>query len=154
MRQLWKQVSFLAACVCVFVYVRLLITNWCNLVGIWAMVNAKRWRNLATFDLNLWSWELFSYFFSTQALPWLDLATSLSVWRYIFRILFSIKVMDPRSRSRQRKACNSKTTAWKLLGLDRNMCYDNARSHLEVFDIWTWPVTLRDSYFFNSNSEF
>jgi len=68
------------------------------------MVNAGNGLKLMTVHLG-------SYFriFLIQAIPfeWLDLATSFSVWRYIFKISrpqFSFKVMVPRSTSRERKS--------------------------------------------------
>jgi len=67
---------------------KLLVGNRCNLVGICPMGDAKSDWKLVTFDLDLWPWELFSYFLKIQAIyfEWLDLATSFSVWRHIFRI--------------------------------------------------------------------
>jgi len=60
----------------------------------------------ATSDWKLVTFDFDSYFgtFSIRAIyfEWLDLATSFSVRRYIFRISrsrFSFKVMGPRSRS-------------------------------------------------------
>jgi len=41
---------------------KLLVGNWCNLVGICAMGNARSGWKLMTFDLDLWPWVLFSYF--------------------------------------------------------------------------------------------
>jgi len=84
---------------------KLLVGNWCNMVGICSLVNARSAWKLITFDLDLWPWEF--VFFEIQAIPFecLDLATSFSVWRYIFKISrsrFSFKVMVPRSRSRER----------------------------------------------------
>jgi len=81
---------------------------------------------LVTFDFDLWPRELFLYFFSARAIPFerLYLATSFSVWRYVFRIFrseFTFKVMGPRSRQQKAVAWNTKTTAQKLLGLDRNI---------------------------------
>jgi len=82
--------------------------NWCNLVGICPMWNAKSGWKFVTFDLDIWPWELFSYFFLIWAIlfEWLYLATSFSVWKYIFGISgsnFSFKVMGLSSRSRQQK---------------------------------------------------
>jgi len=90
------------------------------------MVNARSGSKSSAFDL-------LSYFHPFAIQPvyfeWLDLATSFLIWRYIFRIStswFSFKVMGPRSRSRQQVVvCNSKTICRKLLGLDRNVSYDN-----------------------------
>jgi len=57
-------------CVCLSVCVsvrtksrKLLIRSWCNLVGICPKVNNGSVWKLVTFDLDLWPWELFSYFF-------------------------------------------------------------------------------------------
>jgi len=65
---------------------KLLIANWCNLVGICPVMNATGCSKLVTFDL--WLWELFFVLFLLQAtyFEWLDLANLFSVWRYIFRI--------------------------------------------------------------------
>jgi len=99
-------------CLCVCASVRtksqkLIIRNWCNLVGMCPMVNARSGSKLVTFDFDLWPWELFSNF-SMQGIyfEWLDLATSFSVWIYTFRISsprFSFKIVGLRSRSQQRK---------------------------------------------------
>jgi len=84
---------------------KLLVRNRCHLVRICPIVNARSDWKLVTFDLDLWPWELFSYF-SAQAIPFerLDLATSLTVWRYFLRMStsqFSFKVIGSRSRSRR-----------------------------------------------------
>jgi len=90
-----SEYCFLAASVCLSVCVtvrtisqKLLIRNWCNLVWICPMVNAKSTWRLMTFDLDLWPWVIFSYFFPSQALSFefFKLAASFSVWMYIFRI--------------------------------------------------------------------
>jgi len=55
-------------CVCLSVRRKsriLLIRNWCNLVGMCLMANARSDWKLVTFDLDLWPWELFSYFSSS-----------------------------------------------------------------------------------------
>jgi len=39
-------------------------------------------------------------------------------------------------------AYNSKTIGQKLLGLDRNSCYDIARCNSELLAFWPWPLTL------------
>jgi len=97
---------------------KLLLRNWCNLVRMCPMVNARRGSKLLTFDLDLWHWELFLYFLNSAIyLEGLDLATSFSVWRYIFRISrsqFSFKVIGLRSRSRWRISnfFNSSSKFW------------------------------------------
>jgi len=51
--------------VCLFVCTKsrkLLIENWCKLVRICPVVNARSGWKLVTFDLDLWSWELVWYF--------------------------------------------------------------------------------------------
>jgi len=61
----WEQVLFLAASVCVSFRTKsqkLLIGNWCNLVGMCPMVNARSGWKLVTFDRDIWPWELFAYF--------------------------------------------------------------------------------------------
>jgi len=63
-----EQVLFLVASVCASIHRKsrkLLLKNWCNLTGIWIIVNARSDWKLMTFDLDLWPWELFSYFFSS-----------------------------------------------------------------------------------------
>jgi len=77
----------------------------------------------------------------------LDLATSFSVWRYIFKISrpqFSLMswLQSQGHVSEKAVAWNSKTTDRKLLGLNRKICYDNARS------FWPWPLTLRHFHIF------
>jgi len=60
-----QQVLLLAASVCLSVTTqsrKLQIRNWCNLVGMCPTVNARSGWKLVTFDLDLWPWELFSYF--------------------------------------------------------------------------------------------
>jgi len=100
------------------------------------------WHLTLTFDLE-------SYFsiFLIQAIPfkWLYLATSFSVWRYIFRIsrsLFRFKVMGLRSRSRQWKSgsLQIKNYLSEMLGL--YICYDNVRSNLELLTFWSWHLIL------------
>jgi len=83
----------------------------------------------------------------------LYLLTSFSVRRYIFRILrswFCFKVMVQGQGHGNKKAIarNSKTTVRKFPGLDRNICYDNARINLELwhFDLDLWPRDVL-SYF-------
>jgi len=53
---------------------KLLNRNWCSLVVICTMVNARSDWKLPTFNLDLWPWELFSYFFSNSSnnfwMPW------------------------------------------------------------------------------------
>jgi len=89
-------------CDCPHKISKILIRNWCYLIRICPMVKARSGWKLVTFDLDLWPWELFSYF-SAQAVPfeWLYLATSfLALW-YNFRISrsrFSFKVLGPRSK--------------------------------------------------------
>jgi len=116
---------------------KLLIRNWCNLEGICRTVNARSDWKLATFDLDLWPWEpvsylvtfcldlwfweLFSYFLFTihisstfGSFECINLATSFSVWRYIFRISrlsSSFKVMGLISRSQQPKSGRAQVCA-------------------------------------------
>jgi len=53
-------------------------------------------------------------------------------------------------RSKKAVACNSKTTDWKLPGLDQNICNDNARSNSELLTFLPWPLTLRHIVVFSS----
>jgi len=79
---------------------KLLTGNWCNLVGICPIVNARNVWKLATFDL-----EIYFRTFSIQAIYFERL--DLAVWRYIFRISrsqFTFKVMCPWWRSWRRKS--------------------------------------------------
>jgi len=113
--------------------------NWCSLVGICPMVNARSGWWLVTFDLE-------SYFciFLIQGIyfEWLYLATLFSVWRHIFRISrsrFNFKVMGPRSKQ------------WKSGSMQLNNYWPEIAGAwirisvtimLEV--IWCfWPLTLR-----------
>jgi len=101
---------------------KLLIGNWCNLVRICPMVNARSDWKLVTFDLE----RHFVFLVQAVIFEWLVVAALYSVCRYIFRIFRSrsiFKVMGSRSRSWQRKsvACKAITTGQKLLGLDRNI---------------------------------
>jgi len=69
-----EQVLFFVASVCVSVRTKsrkLLIRNWCNLVGVCPMVNARSGWKLVTFDL-----ELFSYFFHLPCISHLPLGVS------------------------------------------------------------------------------
>jgi len=114
---------------------KLLIRNWCKLVGICPIVNSRSIWKLVTFDLDL---ESYFRIFPAHAIPF---ATSFLVWRYIFRIsrsLFSFKVMvqGQGHGSAKAVACSSKTTGQKLLGLDQNICYNNARSNSELLTFW------------------
>jgi len=119
-----------------------------NLENYWSEINVtwskeyEPWRTLEVvgswWHLTL-TYDLESYFriFSAQTIPlqWLELETSFLVWRYIFRISmsrFSFKVQDQVHGSKKAVACNSKTTGQKLVGYDRNVCYDNARSNSEL----------------------
>jgi len=133
---------------CMYVYVsvrtisrKLLIRNWCNLVGTCPTENARSGWKLVTFDLE-------SYFrtFSIKAIyfEWLDLSGLRYILR-IFRPWFTFKVIT----------CNSKTTGRKLLRLDQNSCYDNARSNFELLAFWPWPLILRNiSYFLTQTLSF
>jgi len=109
------------------------------------MVNARNDWKLVTFDF-----ESCFRIFLIQAIhfEWLYLATSFSVWRYIFRISkswFSFKVIIKGQGHGKEKAvtCNSKTTGRKVLGRDRNNCYDNSWSNSELLTFWPWPLTFR-----------
>jgi len=70
------------------------VRSRCNLVVICLMVNARTGWKLLTFDLDLWPWELFAYLFSLAVLMsssiksfrCFNVATTFSVWRYIFRV--------------------------------------------------------------------
>jgi len=130
-----EQVLFLAASVCLRVCAsvlrksrKLLVENRCNLAGICPMGNARNGWKLVTFDL-----DSHFHIFLIQAIPveWLYLATSFFVWRYIFKISRSW-VQGQGHISEKVIVCNSKTTGPKLLGLGRNICYNNARSNLEL----------------------
>jgi len=104
-------IVFGGVCLCVRLSVRtksrkLLIRNWCNLVEICPMVNARGGSKLVTFDFDLWSWELFSYFLNSGYI--LHLATSFSVCRYFFRISrlwFSFKVNGSKIKVIAAKNC-------------------------------------------------
>jgi len=66
-------------CVCVSLRTKsrkLLIRNKCTLLGICPVVNARSDWKLGTFDLELWPWELFSYFFHLRCISHPPLAVS------------------------------------------------------------------------------
>jgi len=143
-----------SVCLCVCLSVRTkfrkllsLNKNWNNLVGICLLVNISWW----ILEVHGWNWwhSIFSYFriFSAQATPFerLYIATSFSVWRYIFRTSRSrsvsrLLVQCQDHSSEKAVACNSKTNGQKLLGLDRNICYDSARSNSELLTFWPWHL--------------
>jgi len=138
-RQLcWEQVLFLMVSVCVSVCLSAQnLENYRSVRCGWKLV---------TFDPE-------SYFrpFSFQHVyfEWLDLATSFSVWRYIFRVSrsrFSVKVMGPRSRSQQ---CATQNYLLEIAGLHRGeICCDKAQSNLELLKFWPWALTLRRLFIF------
>jgi len=134
----------------------------CSLVGIWAMVNVRGGWKLVTFDLDLWPWELFPYFFNSGNNFWMALLYSNSIFGMgihlrISRLYSSFKVMVQGQGHGIEKtvACSLKTTGRKFLEFARNIYYDNARSGLEflTFDLhlWPWKIYL---YFFNSVCKF
>jgi len=103
------------------------------------MSSGERYRWLEVGDNLTLTFDLESYFriFSIQAITfeWLDLATSFSVWRYIFRISrshSSFKFMGLKV-----SVTATKTTGRKLQEVDWNMCYHNARSDLEFLTFQT-----------------
>jgi len=99
-----------------------------------------------TFDL-----ESYIRTFSIQDIyfEWPDLTPLFSVWKCIFRISrsrFSFQVMGLRSRSLQRE--NGSVQLEKFWWKDRNICYENARSNLELLTLWPWPLILRHNFVF------
>jgi len=97
----------------------------CNLVGICCSVNAGSGWKLVTFDLDLWPWDIFIFssfanHISSTVISFkcLNLATSFSIWRYIFRIswsLLSFMVIGLISRLQQRKSNHLQVCAVLLL---------------------------------------
>jgi len=91
-------------CVCVSVHTKsqkLLFRNWCNLAGICPVMNAKSdWKSV-TFDLDLWPWEVFSYFFICHArrLP-LGVSNALTQWVWVCRGLTSHSTLYRSFRGR------------------------------------------------------
>jgi len=116
LRACCEQVLFLATSVCLSVslvyesvsrkYWKLLVRNWCNLIGIYP--HGEHWKWFKVADIWPMTWELLSYFSSSGYTFWMaSLTTLFSVWWYIFRMSrswYSFKVMGLRSRSRQRKS--------------------------------------------------
>jgi len=82
----------------------------------------------------------------------------LNVWdtysEYLSHSSVSRSLVQGQGYSNEKAvARNSKTTRRKLLGLDWNICYDNARSNLELLLFWPWPLTMRHIFVcFNSSS--
>jgi len=119
---------------------KLLTRNWCNLVEICPTINAKSVWKLVIFDLDLWPWELWSYFriFPAQVIPfeWLYLANSFLVWGYIFRTSrswFSFKVMiqGQGHGSAKAVACKSNllvANCWGLIGISVTTTLEVIRS--------------------------
>jgi len=82
-----------------------------------------------TFDLRLWLSELSLYFFNSgYILQWLDLATSFSVWRYIFKHLGNGSVSRSWVQG-QVMAANVVFFQFKFL---RSDCHELAAS----FSVW------------------
>jgi len=106
LRSCCEQVLFLAASVCLSLRTKSrkpLIRNWCNLLGICPVVNARGVWKLVTFDLESYFRTYLSYNFRTD---WpVDLATLTLIWRYDLRISMSRSSFgsDPRLRSPQQE---------------------------------------------------
>jgi len=140
-----------AVCLWVWLWVRVSVRrksrkvrvgNWCNLVEICPTGDGRSDWKLVTFDLDLWPWGLFSYFFDSGYI-FLKVWRSNFVfsWRHIFRISrsqFSFEVIGLGSRSLQRKCGSMKLKNYwpEIAGLDRKVCYDNARSKSELLTFW------------------
>jgi len=97
---------------------------------------ARSGHKLVTFDL-----ELISYFL-IQIIPfeWLYIAISFlfgdTSSEYLAHGSVSGSWLQSQGHTCEKAiACNSNTTGRKLLGLDQNICYDNARSNLELVTI-------------------
>jgi len=118
----WRLFVCMSACVSVCTKSRkLLVRNRCNLVGLCPMGDFRSGWKLVIFDLDFWPWELFSYFLfamymssSSKSFEYLSVATSFSVWRYMFRISrlpSSFKVIGLISRSQQRESGRAQVCA-------------------------------------------
>jgi len=93
---------------------KLLIRNRCNLVGICAAVNARSDWKLVTFDLESYFVYLPRTCHLLSSFECLNIGTSFSVWRDIFRISrspSSFKVMGLISRSQQQKSGRAQVCA-------------------------------------------
>jgi len=132
-----KQVLFLAASVCVSVRTKsrkLLVGNQRNLVEICPALNATGVWKLVTFDR-----ELFSYFSNSGYTFWMALPSYFIFDRdttseYLGHGSVSWSWVQGQGHGNERAvACNSKTTGRKLLGIDRNICYE-----LLTFDFGTY----------------
>jgi len=89
----------LCLCICASVCVsvctkswKLLIRNWCNLVGICPMVKARSVWKLVIFDLDFSPWDIFPNFSNSSSFECLKLAASFSAWRYILEYLSHLRV--------------------------------------------------------------
>jgi len=119
------------------------------------MMSARSGWKLVLFDLGLWHWELFSYFFLARAIPLqrLDIAASFSVWGCIFRISrsgSSFKVVHLWSRSRQRQAAvhrfvlpsdTDESSFWCLLQFSGSQCWLTRRTTSQV-PLFDWYIAL------------
>jgi len=140
---------------------KLLIRNWCSLVGICPVVNAGSDWKLVTFDLDLESY--FRFFPSTgytfrMALPSNFIFSMMIHYQNIYLGHGSVSkswVQGQGHGSANAVACNSITTGRKLLGLDQKICHSNAWRNSELLTFWPWPLILRHFRIFsNSSSKF
>jgi len=118
-----------------------------NLVGMCPVVNARTdiWPWLLTFDLDS-SFRIFPA--QSIRFQWLCLSASIFVWKHIFRISrswFSFKVIDPESRSLQRKSSSVQLrnywseTVW--VWWEYSICYDVTPSISQLLTFSSWDIS-------------
>jgi len=123
---------------------KLLFRNWCNVVGICAMADARSVWKLVTFDLDFWPWH--SYFSNScyifrVALP----SNFILVGIYIFRISrsqlsFKVKVTAAKKRLRATQKLLV-GNCWDLIGISVTITLEVIWSfrHFDL-DLWLWDM--------------
>jgi len=103
-----------------------MVGNWCIFVKICPMGNARGGWKLVTFNIDLWPWKLFSYFiqfrlYILNGLTWqLHFQFGDTSSEYLHHGWVSRSWVQRQGHGSEKAvACNSKTTGWKLLRLDR-----------------------------------
>jgi len=105
-------------------------------------------------SLTFWPWELYAYFSNLGYIFWMTLPSNFI---FSFRdtsseylthsLVWRSLVQGQGDSSEKAVACNSETTGWKLLGIDWNICHDNAQSNSELLTFWHWPLNDLETYF-------
>jgi len=149
----WRRLSVcLCVCVCVCLPAQNLENYWSEIDVTWQEyvtrgtleVLRSWWHLTLTFDLESYFRILQLRLYLSNGFTW-----QLYVWYgdtssdYLGHSLVSKSWVQGQDHSSAKAvACNSKTTGRKLLELDQNICYDNARSNSELltFDLDLWPL--------------